>query len=146
LKGQSHAAIPATDAASLVLVHGTFSETSGTFGKLWVEHPRLVRSLFTAYGGRVYGLDHPTLGSSPIANAITLAEAVPAGARLHLLTHSRGGLVAEVLARVSAKVADTFAPFNAKGHVSQRKELQRLAGIISARRIRVERVVRVACP
>ena len=56
----------------------------------------------TQYGGRVYALDHPTLGVSPIANALTLAQALPEGARLHLVTHSRGGLVAEVLARVCA--------------------------------------------
>ena len=37
--------------------------------------------------------------SSPIANALTLVRALPAGARVHLVTHSRGGLVAEVLAR-----------------------------------------------
>ena len=27
----------------LVLLHGTFCETSGTFGKLWLEHPQRVR-------------------------------------------------------------------------------------------------------
>jgi tetratricopeptide (TPR) repeat protein len=146
LKGQSPAAVTASDSHSLVLVHGTFSETSGTFGKLWTEHPQLVRRLFSAYGGRVYGLDHPTLGASPIANAITLAEAVPPGTRLHLLTHSRGGLVAEVLARVSAQPNDAFAPFSAKGHAAQREELQRLAAIVSAKRLSIERIVRVACP
>ena len=88
--------------ASLVLIHGTFSQTPGTFGKLWTEHPQLVDQLFKSFRNRVYALDHPTLGASPIANAITLAEAAPKGARLHLLTHSRGGLVAEVLARVCA--------------------------------------------
>jgi hypothetical protein len=146
LKGQSPAAVTASGSHSLVLVHGTFSETSGTFGKLWTDHPQLVRRLFSAYGGRVYGLDHPTLGASPIANAITLAEAVSPGTRLHLLTHSRGGLVAEVLARVSSQPNDAFAPFSAEGHAAQREELRRLAAIVSAKRLSVERVVRVACP
>src|SRR6185436_2177818 len=56
--------IPAAagDAPMLVLIHGTFSDTAGTFGKLWTNHPARVRGLFTFYGGRVYGLDHPTLG------------------------------------------------------------------------------------
>ena len=92
--------IAASEKPSLVLIHGTFSQTAGTFGKLWREHPQLVDLLFERFQNRVYALDHPTLGASPIANAITLAEAAPEGARLHLLTHSRGGLVAEVLARV----------------------------------------------
>src|SRR5262249_33611166 len=103
LKGQPTAAVAASENPSLVLIHGTFSETSGTFGKLWTGHPQLVRSLFTAYGDRVYGLDHPTLGSSPIANAITLAEALPKRTRLHLLTHSRGGLAAEGPASLSTQ-------------------------------------------
>jgi hypothetical protein len=49
------------------------------------------------------GLDHATHGVGPIANALTLAKALPPDARLHLVTHSRGGLVAEVLAR-SARI------------------------------------------
>jgi tetratricopeptide (TPR) repeat protein/triacylglycerol esterase/lipase EstA (alpha/beta hydrolase family) len=146
LKGQERATVARSDSPSLVLVHGTFSDTSGTFGKLWTEHPQSVRSLFSAYDGRVYGLDHPTLGASPIANAITLARAVAPGARLHLLTHSRGGLVAETLARVAAGREDAFAPFQAEGHGGQRAELQELARIVAEKRLRVERIVRVACP
>jgi len=37
------------DADSLVLIHGTFSSTSGTFGKLWSEHPQLVAQLFKQF-------------------------------------------------------------------------------------------------
>ena len=55
---------------------------------------------FTSKGLAVYALDHATLGASPIDNALTLARALPAGTDVHLLTHSRGGLVAEVLARL----------------------------------------------
>ena len=60
-------AVPAAkgDDPILVLIHGTFSTTQGTFGKLWAEHPDLVKALFAHYGGRVYALDHPTLGKSP---------------------------------------------------------------------------------
>ncbi|MFO1267095.1 MAG: hypothetical protein U1F67_10195 [Rubrivivax sp.] len=104
--GQRVATLPAAAAAAgpvLVLVHGTFVDTSSTFTKLWTEHPARVRELFARYGNRVFGLDHPTMGASPIANALTLVQALPRGqpVRLHLLTHSRGGLVAEVLARMA---------------------------------------------
>lgn len=146
LKGQAKSAVAPADGPSLVLVHGTFSETSGTFGKLWAEHPQRVRALFEAYGGRVYGLDHPTLGASPIANAITLAERAAPGARLHLLTHSRGGLVAEVLARVAANPADAFEPFHAEGYAGQYEELQALSRLVAKKHISIDRIVRVACP
>ncbi len=129
-----------------MLVHGTFSTTAGTFCKLWINHPDHVRSLFKQYGDRVYGLDHPTLGVSPIANALTLAEALPAGAQLHLLTHSRGGLVAEVLARVCANPADGFVEFAGKGYATQRQQLRTLAALVKKKKLRVDRIVRVACP
>lgn len=130
----------------LVLIHGTFSTTHGTFGKLWMQHPQRVRSLFRRYDDRVYALDHPTLGASPIANALTLAKALPQGARLHLVTHSRGGLVAEVLARVCAQPDLTRLDlFDAK-HAAQRAELEQLVTLVKTKDVRVERIVRVACP
>ena len=145
LKGRDRSPIAAADGASLVLIHGTFSQTSGTFGKLWTEHPQLVAALFKSYKDRVYALDHPTLGASPIANAITLAEAAPGNARLHLLTHSRGGLVAEVLARVCANPRlsglDLF-----RDDGSSAAELKQLAELVADKKISIERVVRVACP
>ena len=63
----------------LVLIHGTFSDTQGTFGKLWAEHPELVKALFAHYGGRVYALDHPTLGESPISQRAHPAASAAGG-------------------------------------------------------------------
>ncbi len=133
----------------LVLIHGTFVDTTSTFGKLWALHPQSVRELFRAYADRVYALDHPTLGASPFANALTLVQALPQGARLHLVTHSRGGLVAEVLARVAAQRdigAADLAPFAGAAHAAQRAELLALAQAVRERDIHVDRVLRVACP
>ncbi|HYQ99385.1 MAG TPA: CHAT domain-containing protein [Casimicrobiaceae bacterium] len=133
----------------LVLVHGTMSETSGSFGRLWIDHPERVRSLFDHYRHRVYGLEHPTLGASPIDNALALARACPKGSRLHLLTHSRGGLVAETLARICAGPALTkndLAFFKGDAYRTQRSALNTLSALAAERGLRVERVVRVACP
>ena len=153
LKGSPRLArIPASSPAAaplLVLLHGTFSETRGTFGKLWEQHPQKVNDLFAHYGGRVYALDHPTLGASPIDNALMLAQSLPRGARVHLLTHSRGGLVAEVLARVCARPdldEASLAPFKGTAYRDQLKALRELAAVLKGRDVRIERVVRVACP
>ncbi|MDB5778075.1 MAG: hypothetical protein JWP93_440 [Polaromonas sp.] len=133
----------------LVLVHGTFVDTVSTFGKLWKLHPQTVRELFQHYASRVYALDHPTMGQSPIANALTLVRALPAGARLHLLTHSRGGLVAEVLARacggglLSPEEEALFADPKYEQHL---RDLQALTRESKAKGLKVERLVRVACP
>jgi hypothetical protein len=161
LKGSGHRldTLPAAGANEplLVLVHGTFSNTAGTFAKLWQDHGETVRALFGHYGGRVYGFDHPTLGASPVTNALMLARALPAGALLHLLTHSRGGLVAEVLVRAAALAAGpgldaqelaAWADADADGvaYGVHRDELQQLVRELALKRVRVERVVRVACP
>lgn len=144
-----HIAPAAPGAPLLVLLHGTFSDTHGTFGKLWQHHPQQVHTLFEHYSNRVYGFDHPTLGASPIDNALMLAKALPDGARLHLLTHSRGGLVAEVLARVCAQPeldGAALAAFQDPAYRAQAEALRALAAALKGRDIRVERVVRVACP
>ena len=141
---------PADDGgALLVLVHGTFVDTVSTFGKLWAMHPQTVRELFTRYKGRVYALDHPTLGESPITNALALVKAMPAGARLHLVTHSRGGLIAEVLARAcggGTLAADELALFKGEAYAVHRADLQALVAMAQKKGLKVERVVRVACP
>ncbi|MBZ8141045.1 hypothetical protein CLD22_14175 [Rubrivivax gelatinosus] len=141
----------------LVLAHGTFVDTASTFAKLWSEHAAGVQRLFGHYGGRVYALDHPTLGRSPVHNALTLVQALAPGQplRLHLLTHSRGGLVAEVLARVAAGPDAALADFDRLeaqdggwGEAARvlRPELQALADAVKQRDLRVERILRVACP
>jgi hypothetical protein len=125
------------------------SETSGTFGKLWVDHPKHLRSVFEHYRRRVYALEHPTLAVSPIENAFTLAQACPKGARLHVVSHSRGGLVAEVLARVCARPglnARDYAFFKGADYRRQRETLKALGKVVAERKLRVERIVRVACP
>ncbi len=154
LKGQSDRLCKTVPAAAdggpiLILIHGTFVDTVSTFGKLWDEHPRSVERLFANYGQRVYALDHPTLGASPFANALTLVQAMPDGARLHLLTHSRGGLVAVVLARLAGQRridAHDLAPFKGDAYQGQRQEMDALLKAIVKKNIQVERVVRVACP
>ena len=154
---------------ALVLIHGTFSSTAGTFGKLWTHHPGRVGALFDHYQEKVYALDHATVGKSPIDNALTLAKACPPNTRLSLLTHSRGGLVAEVLVRAAGikRLEDAdealFEPdalplvdleaLGANGRKAmaaalkaQRDTLAKLVELLDRNNIVIERVVRVACP
>ncbi|MEO7853350.1 MAG: hypothetical protein ABIR94_14015, partial [Rubrivivax sp.] len=141
----------------LVLIHGTFVDTASTFAKLWQLHPQVLGRLFANYGQRVFALDHPTMSQSPIANALTLVKAMPQGARLHLLTHSRGGVVAEVLARACAGAladadlalfADRAAAEGspARNYSQHRADLKALVQMAQAKQLQVERVLRVACP
>ena len=92
-------AIPADAGPLLLFLHGTASSAEGSFGKLWdggnLEGARLRQSLLPTYGDRVFALEHHTLTESPINNALALAKRLPAGADIHLVSHSRGGLVGD---------------------------------------------------
>jgi pimeloyl-ACP methyl ester carboxylesterase len=132
---------------ALVFIHGTFSDTSGSFDKLWSDHPENVDKLFEIYRDGVYALDHPTLGASPICNALTLVKALKGSNRLHLVTHSRGGLVAEVLARICANPVITEADEAFfKDDPDRLREMRDLANAVCKKSIAVDRIVRVACP
>ena len=51
-------------------------DTSGTFGKLWMQHPQHVDRCSITTGSGYIGFEHPTLGDSPIENALALRERV----------------------------------------------------------------------
>ena len=141
----------------LLFLHGTFSSTQGSFGKLPQE---AWSRLYERYGTQMFAYDHYTLSLSPIDNALDLVQKLPKNARLHLVTHSRGGLIGELLARssridsngkrmdskewfdqIDQNLAVKFAPGQGDAN-----ELVRLAAAIKEKNISVERFVRIACP
>ncbi|HEY6135552.1 MAG TPA: CHAT domain-containing protein [Rubrivivax sp.] len=146
------AAIPPSSEPMLVFIHGTFSSLAGTFGKLWKQHPALVERLFDFYRGGVWGLDHHSVTNTPFANARLLMDVLPANARVHLVTHSRGGLVGEALVRASregggaAFDATDMALLKGPGYASHRADLVALNTAFATRTPRFERMVRVASP
>lgn len=130
----------------LVLLHGTFSNTVGTFSKL-ANTPEW-NQLTKTYGERLLAFDHYTLSKSPIENALDLAEVLPAGATLHLVSHSRGGLVGELL---SLDPSQPIKPLLEALQVRSfdKDETARLGLLLdklAEKRFSIDRFVRVACP
>jgi len=173
------AVLAADRGALLVFLHGTASSTDGSFGKLWdsanTEGARLRQALAPTYGERVFALEHRTLSESPIANALALAKRLPAGAEVHLVSHSRGGLVGELLALsgctnlaevLSAEhlqilfaadrtlapqlglspLADAEMQERDAAYAADRQHLGELVALLGEKKLRVTRFVRVACP
>jgi pimeloyl-ACP methyl ester carboxylesterase len=134
----------------LLFLHGTGSKTLGSFGALLgVERQREWQVLRENYGDRIFTLEHRTLSESPIANTITLVEKLPVDAKLHLVSHSRGGLVGELLCRAFIEGRDE--PFiqdeiDLLKTVGQHQELVRLGALLKQKKPKVVRFVRVACP
>ena len=146
----------------LIFIHGTASSTSGGYQGLWLkENADLRAELFKRYPDRVYALDHKTLTESPIDNALALVQALPPQARLHLVTHSRGGLVADLLSRsqtwkedADGKLTAMATPFDAADlelfadaqYAGLQDELRQLGVLLAQKQVVVERIVRVASP
>lgn len=137
----------------LVLIHGTASSTRGSFAELWREHPTVLAGLAKDYG-QIFAWEHRTLTVSPVRNALGLLKCLPEGAIVDLVTHSRGGLVGELLARGQAdaegRAWPAFEPraldaFDEAGHPDA-QELRELDALLARKAIRVRRFVRVACP
>jgi pimeloyl-ACP methyl ester carboxylesterase len=140
-----------TDRPILLFIHGTFSSTEGSFGDLWdAQRANERETLFKTYVDYVYGFEHPTLTEDPFTNACALVDALPAGARLHVVSQSRGGLVGELLCR--GFLADGKNPFTKEdrdlleGWNDQKAQFDKLNRLLKTKNIRVERFVRVACP
>ena len=140
----------------LLFLHGTASSTAGSFGGLWTSRPTpFIAALFKQYGGRVLAYQHRTLTESPIENALSLAQDLSGvlGPRseLHIVSHSRGGLVGELLARGMRVGAAPFTPdelalFEDGSRPRDLVALTALTSILERADIRLTRFVRVACP
>ncbi|MNF24572.1 CHAT domain protein [compost metagenome] len=79
----------------LVFIHGTGSHTLGSFGDL--PGSGAWRALQNVFGQRIFGFEHRTFSESPIDNALALVHTLAPGTRLNIVTHSRGGLVGDLL-------------------------------------------------
>jgi pimeloyl-ACP methyl ester carboxylesterase len=84
---------------ALLFVHGTFSNAHGAFYDLPQE---FMAELHRRYDGRMFAFNHFTMSHDPEQNARWFAEAIrPMTAsvlEVDIVCHSRGGLVARVLA------------------------------------------------
>ncbi|MGB0847446.1 MAG: DUF7379 domain-containing protein [Thiolinea sp.] len=158
------------DEPVLLFIHGTASSTVNSFGGL---HEGTVdeggwEKLTRGFAGRVYGFEHYTFSDSPLENALHLARTLPKGARLSLITHSRGGLIGDLLcmgeydddliSRYQREpVLETEGEFEGQERPENKKlrekivaeekeQLRTLRGILREKQFRIERYVRVAAP
>jgi len=161
------AAAAASGDPMLVFIHGTGSTTLGSFGDL--ARSAVFDELQRRFRGGVYAFEHRTMSESPIANALQLARQLPANARVSLVTHSRGGLVGDLLCgtEFDALIPGFRRPPNlvglgdvepdssvvglvleelGKDHAQQRADLAELAAELRRKTPRVERYVRTASP
>lgn len=134
----------------LLFLHGTASSTQGSFGKLPDLQDQVWQALHLAYPGRILAFDHRSLTEDPVQNALELLGKLPPGIELHLVSHSRGGLIGELLALGHLARPDAGSVLRAADHAlfegAGRARVEELGRLLAERRLRVTRFVRVACP
>lgn len=90
---------------SLLFLHGTFSTAPAAFAGLLADSHRM-KAIEQAYEGRIFAFNHPSLHASPAGNIQELNARIPdalRGAKVDIVTHSRGGLVGrELMAQTQA--------------------------------------------
>lgn len=138
----------------LLFIHGTGSSTLGSFGELKSStDTKLWDYIHKTYDGRVLAFQHETLTQSPLENVLNLVKALPQQATLHLITHSRGGLVGDIFNRFSINEAgQTGFSSDEKNYLRRNdreadiKLIEKIERAILSKSIKVEKFIRVACP
>lgn len=146
----------------LVLIPGPLADVELTFGPLLQgAHERIG----AAYEDRVLAFAHSGLDETPAAQALQLARALPAHAVLHLVSHSSGGVIADLLcvhdlmaalhehrldprciaAADESERARRAAEFSMETE-AEHARLRELAEVLDRQRLRITRHVRVASP
>ncbi len=136
----------------LLFLHGTGSSTCGSFKDLQnsKEWPILVQT----YGkNNILAFQHRTLTCSPLENALELLNALPSDIELDLVSHSRGGLIADILARFCTEInGERGFDFDERKLLKNSNRLQDLKiigeidSVLKTKSITINNVVRVACP
>lgn len=135
----------------LLFIHGTNSSTEGSFGEIFGTP--LWAYLTQFYGNNILGFQHATLTKSPLANALELVQQLPPNIRLHIITHSRGGLIGEIISRFDGNMPGS-AGFSEKEITYLKKEertedvkkAEALNKLFKTKNFVVEKFIRVACP
>ncbi|MBK8501049.1 MAG: CHAT domain-containing protein [Saprospiraceae bacterium] len=136
----------------LLFIHGTASSTSGSFAKLKEDDVTGIwKEIFQRYHDRVITLEHRTVSISPIKNAIDILNQLPNNSRLDIISHSRGGIIADLLARCDRRnVPIGFLPEEIKGlknaDSDEGERLQELHKLAQQKSLEINKTIRVACP
>jgi hypothetical protein len=140
-----------SDKPILLFLHGTASSTHSSFDGL--KGTAAWDYICSNYGSNVLAFQHETLTKSPLLNVLELLRQLPDNCVLHLVSHSRGGLVGDVLSRFC--VADDHNIGFSEMEISYLKKCGRTEDIqhiksitqtILKKNISVSKFVRVACP
>ncbi len=136
-----------------LFIHGTNSDTFGAFQDL--KASPVWNTLHQIYGKNVLAFQHRTLTESPLLNVVKLAKMLPDNSVVHMLTHSRGGIVGDILNKYSNNneqaaigfTNDHIALLEKEGDREEDIEnIEALNRIFKDKKITVAKFIRIGCP
>ena len=140
-----------SDKPWLVFLHGTSSSTEGSFGELM--QTELWNYIQQQYAGQVLAFEHETLTKSPLQNVLEMIEQLPQYATLHLISHSRGGLVGDIIARFCTGNEhnrgfdlNEINYLKKENRTADLKNIDAIKQVLLNKRISIGKFIRVACP
>ncbi len=136
----------------LLFLHGTASSTKSSFGELL--NTGLWKYIHDTYGSNVLCFQHESLTKSPLQNVLDLVKQLPQSISFDIISHSRGGLVGDTLARFcntneNIKGFDDNEIAYLKKADNRKNDLDTIGTIKTAlanKKIIVNKFIRVACP
>ncbi len=149
---------PNTPQHYLLFLHGTVSSYHGSFDGLFEDDSTGVSDAIPRiYKNNVIALQHYTLTESPFKNAIQVLEKLPKGSTLDIISHSRGGIIADILATCDKTTLTAYSEsYTAADIVAARKkengypnladELIKLNKLAATKQIEVKKIIRIASP
>ncbi|WP_309640703.1 CHAT domain-containing protein [Flavobacterium sp.] len=140
------------DKPYLLFIHGTNSDTVGAFSALQTNDT--FAKMVAIYGPNILAFQHRTLTQSPLSNAVALVKSMPDGATLHVISHSRGGLVGDILNKYVSNNGNPQKGFlkeelellKKENRTDDLQQIQQLDALFSNKKIYLEKFVRVASP
>ena len=132
-----------------LFIHGTNSDTLGAFCDL--KPAPVWDTLHEIYAKNVLAFQHRTLTQSPLENAVQLAGLLPDGSELHVLTHSRGGIIGDILNKYSDNgtgfTDNHIALLEKEGkRTDDIRAIRALNSIFKKKKLKITKFIRVACP
>ncbi len=143
----------ATDTSQpfLLFIHGTNSSTTGSFSE--IPGTEFWNYITKTYNQHILAFQHETLTKSPLQNVLDLMKQLPANATLHLVSHSRGGIVGDILSRYCASnqknagFSEVEVEFlNKEGRADDIRNIKSIRNELTKKNISVQKFIRVACP